>query len=307
MDILSALLQGILQGLTEFLPVSSSGHLVLFQHFTGNSGSQSLFFNLMLHLGTLAAVITAYYEDIWDILKELGRTLKEIFTGKFTPKAKTPGRRLLYMLIFATIPMVLVVPLRGLVSSITGDGSILLEGIFFLVTSALLFIGCKARRGTAGIGKMRARHAVTVGIIQDIATFPGISRSGATISAGLILGFDREFIAKFSFLMSIPVILGGAVFEIGDAAKQGIDIGFWPLFLGMLAAAAVGYGCIQLVRFLLLSNKFQIFAWYTLALGVAVIIIALVQQFGGGAAPDPSSLSSSVSSNASALALTSII
>lgn len=303
MNVFTALLEGILQGLTEFLPISSSGHLVLFQHFTGSSGSESLFFNLMLHLGTLAAIVAAYYEDLWLLVKEIGHTLKEIFSGKFSPHAETAERRFLYMLVFATIPLVLVVPIRGVVSDVTGDSSILLEGIFFLVTSALLFLATKVRRGKAGIGKMKVRHAITIGIAQSVATFPGISRSGATISTGLILGFDREQMVKFSFFMAIPAILGGAVFEIRDAATEGITVGVWPLFVGMLAAAVVGYLAIQLVRFLLARDKFRIFAWYTLVLGVVVIIIAIVEQatgshlsFGAGGV-DPASIANSVVSS----------
>ncbi len=281
MSVWTAIWQGILQGVTEFLPVSSSGHLVLFQHFTGSSGEGSLFFNLMLHLGTLAAVIAAYYEELWMLVCELGATIKEIFTGRFRPKAQTSGRKMLYMLIIATLMMVLVIPLRKVVGNVTGDADIVVEGICFLITSMLLFVACGVRRGRAGIGKMRARHAIAIGIMQDIATFPGISRSGSTIAAGMILGFDRELAVKFSFLLGIPAIIGGAVFEIGDAAEQGIEVQFWPLFLGMLAAAAVGYLCIRLVRWLLLSNKFRIFAWYTLVLGIVVVIIGVVEHVSG--------------------------
>ncbi len=303
MSILQGLLQGIIQGLTEFLPVSSSGHLTLFQHFFGLSGNDSLFFDLMLHLGTLAAVIAAFYEDLWDMLKEVGKMVKEIFTGKFTFKATNPSRKMLYMLVVATVPLVLVVPLRGLVSTISSDGDIIVEGICFLVTSLLLFGACKVKPGKAGIGKMKVKHAGIIGVMQGIATLPGISRSGSTISTGLILGFDREFMVKFSFLLGIPAILGGSVFEIGDAVKEKKEIPFLTLFVGMLAAAVVGYLAIFLIRWLLLSNKFIIFAWYTLALGVVVIAVGIIEKFVGGT-PDPASTSQLVSSAASSVSST---
>ncbi len=278
MTVINAILQGLVQGLTEFLPISSSGHLGLFQHFTGTSGDESLFFNLMLHLGTLAAVIAAYYEDLLGMLIELCRMVKEIFTGKFQPKPKNPRRKLLYMLVLATLPMVAIIPLRHFVSTITGDTDIVVEGFAFLFTSLLLFSACRVRRGTAGIDRMRARNAVVIGLFQDIATIPGISRSGATMSSAIMMGFDREFAARFSFLLSIPAIVGGSVFEIGDAVKQGITVDFLPLFLGMLTAAVVGYAAIWLLRKMIVTNKFVIFAWYTLVVGAVTVIIGTVEH-----------------------------
>ncbi|MDL2253404.1 undecaprenyl-diphosphate phosphatase [Ruminococcaceae bacterium OttesenSCG-928-I18] len=297
MSVLSAILQGIIQGLTEFLPISSSGHLVLFQHFTGQSGENSLFFGLMLHLGTLAAVIAAYYEDLWEMLKELVAAVRELFTGKFKLKTENPHRKLLYMLIVATAPLVLVLPLRGLVSGVTGDADIVVEGVCFLFTSLLLFGASKARPGKAGIEKMRPLHAVIIGIMQGVAVMPGISRSGATLSTGLIIGFNREFMVRFAFLLSIPAILGGAVAEIGDAAEQGIKVSFLPLFLGMLTAAVVGYLCIRLVRWLVVTNRLIIFAWYTLILGAIVVVVGIIEHFVGpfGLSGEAASVASSLS------------
>lgn len=300
MTILQGLLQGILQGFTEFLPVSSSGHLVLFQHFFGLSDEGSLFFNLMLHLGTLAAIIAAYYEDLWAMLKEVGRMFKELFSGRFRFKAENAQRKLLYMLVVATLPLVLLLPVRGFVANLTGDGDIVVEGVCFLFTALLLFAGCKAKPGRAGIGKMKARHAGIIGLMQGVAVMPGISRSGSTISTGLILGFDRAFMVKFSFLLGIPSILGGVVAEIGDVAKEEITVAVWPLFVGMLAAAVVGYICIRLVRWLVLSNRFVIFAWYTLILGALVVVIGIIQHIMGSPA-DPSSAAGFASSVSDAL------
>ncbi len=299
MSVLSAILQGIIQGLTEFLPISSSGHLVLFQHFTGQSGEESLFFGLMLHLGTLAAVIAAYYEDIWEMLKELAALVRDIFHGKFSLRTQNPHRKLLFMLILATLPLLLVLPLRGFVSDITGDTDIVVEGVCFLFTSLLLFGASRMKPGKAGIEKMKPAHALLIGAMQGVAVMPGISRSGSTLSTGLIIGFNRDFMVRFAFLLSIPAILGGAVAEVGDAAKQGINVGFLPLFLGMLAAAVVGYLCIRLVRWLVATNKLAIFAWYTLILGGIVVVIGIIEHFVGtpfGVAGGASSLSQAASS-----------
>ncbi len=293
MSVLDGLLQGIIQGLTEFLPVSSSGHLSLYQYITGNSGENSLFFSLMLHLGTLAAVIAAYYEELWLMLKEVGVIFKEIFAGGFTLKPKNPQRKMLYMLFVACLPMLAILPLRGFVAQVTGDRDIVIEGVCFLLTSLFLFVGCKAKPGKASIGRMKARHAISIGVFQALAVMPGISRSGATTSAGLFLGFDRSFVVTFSFLLGIPSILGGVVFEIGDAVAQGVQVPLVPLFTGMLAAAVVGYLSIVLIRWLVMGNRYIIFAWYTLVLGVVVIIAgALGHLLSGGAAPDSQAASS---------------
>ena len=306
MNIWDGLLQGIIQGMTEFLPISSSGHLSLYQYFTGNSGEGSLFFNLMLHMGTLAAVVAAYYEDLWGMLKEVGRMLKEIAAGQFSLKTDNPDRKMLFMLVVACLPMVLLIPLKKFVANISGDRDIVVEGIAFLLTSLLLFAGCAAKRGKAGIRKMRPKQAVTVGVVQTIAAIPGLSRSGSTISTGLILGFDRAFMVKFSFLLGIPAILGGAIFEIGDVVKEKVEISFWPLFLGMLAAAATGYICIRLVRGLLVNNHFKVFAWYTLVLGVVVLIVGIIGHIkAGGTASDISQAANSVVSSISQAASTS--
>ncbi len=281
MGVLDGLWQGIIQGLTEFLPVSSSGHLALYQYFSGTGGEESLFFSLMLHLGTLAAVIAAYYEDLWAMLKEAGRMLGEVFTGRFSTRTDNPERKMIYMLFLACLPMVLVLPLQSVVAKMSGDKDIVAEGACFLLTSLLLFAACKARPGRAGIGRMKSRQALAVGLAQGVASLPGISRSGATVSAAMMLGFERAFAVKFSFLLGIPAILGGVVFELGDAAEQGVAVAFWPLAVGMLAAAVVGYLCIRLVRWLVLSDKFIVFAWYTLALGVVVVILGIVGHLSG--------------------------
>lgn len=290
MSIWSAFFQGLIQGLTEFLPVSSSGHLSVFQYLTGGGEGGSLFFTVMLHLGTLAAVIAAYYEDLWGMLKEVGRIFKEIFTGKFTMKNQNDDRRLLFMLIVACVPMLLVLPVQKFAAGLAEDNDIVVEGVCFLVTSALLFLAVRARKGKAGIQRMKVRHAGIIGVAQGVAAvFPGISRSGATISTGMMLGFDRAFVVKFSFLLSIPAIIGGAAVEIGDVMEAGSDVAFWPLFIGMLTAALVGYGAIRLIRWLVLTDRFVIFAWYTLVVGVIVIILGIVGHvLGWGAGADAS-------------------
>lgn len=299
MTVLEAILMGIIQGITEFLPISSSGHLVLFRNLFGMKGEGSLFFSVMLHLGTLVAVIAAYYEDVWAIIKEVGYCVRDIFRGRFSFKTDNPHRKLLFMLVLATLPLVLVLLFKGGVEKVTQDNDIVLEGFFFLITAGLLFLSCKVKPGRAKIRQMKPQTAVAIGVVQSLAAFPGISRSGSTISAGTIFGFDRQFMVKFSFLMSIPAILGSAVFEIGDAVEQGVNVKFLPVALGILAAAVFGYISIQFMRRFIMSKYFVVFAWYALCLGILVIIIGTVQHVAGGG--DPSGTTSFASSIASSI------
>lgn len=304
MSALDAIIQGIIQGITEFLPISSSGHLSLYQHFFGAGGEGSVFFNMMLHLGTLVAVIAFYFEDVWALIKEVGACVGDIVKGRFTLKTQDPNRKMLFMLILATLPLLIFVFLSGVATRVAEDNNIIWEGLFFLVTSGLLFLACRAKPGRAGIMQMRPQAALGNGIMQGIAIFPGISRSGATISAGMLMGYKRQFMIKFSFLMSIPTILGGVVFEIGSAVKDETKVGFGVLALGVVTAAVFGYLSIFVVRKLLLSNKFIYFAWYTLILGVVVLIVGIIQSIvagGGGAssASGASSIASSISQSVS--------
>lgn len=296
MSALQAILLGILQGITEFLPISSSGHLVLARQLFGLEGDGSLFFNVMLHLGTLVAVIAAYYDDVWALIKEFFACIRDIFSGRFHFKTDNPTRKLLFMLIIACLPLILVALLNGQVQKITEDNDIVVEGFCFLVTAGLLFLACKMRPGKARIRQMRPQTALAIGIAQGVAALPGISRSGATISTGIIFGFDREFMVKFSFLLSIPTIIGSTIFEVGDVVGDKVDVTFGPLALGILAAAVFGYLSIFFMRRIILSKYFVVFAWYTLAVGIIAIVAGIVMHIAGG---DPSSIISSISQSIS--------
>ena len=304
MNALHAIVQGIIQGITEFLPISSSGHLSLYQHFFGVGGEGSVFFNLMLHLGTLVAVVAAFFEDVAALFREVIACVKDIFTGKFSLKTESESRKLLFMLVIATLPLLLVALLNNFVTGVSEDNDIVVEGVCFLITAGLLFTACKVKPGKSGIRQLKPQSALAIGVVQGIASLPGISRSGSTISAGMIFGFDRSFMVKFSFLMSIPAILGGVVFEIGDVAEQGIDVKAGPVALGVLAAAVFGYISIIFIQKLVLSQKFVYFAWYTLILGCVVILIGIVEHISSAMGFDArvsSQVATSVSSGVEAV------
>ena len=239
MSILSAILQGILQGLTEFLPVSSSGHLSLYQYFTGINSESSVTFSVMLHLGTLLAVIIAFWPTVWQLLKEFFLLFADLFRGRLFKQPATPYRRMLYLLILSCVPLLLVLPLQELITSVSADNDILVEGICFLITSALLFLADRAPRGHRDASTMKGKHALAIGVAQLFATLPGISRSGSTISVGQLCGLERSYAVSYSFILGLPAVLAAGILDLHDAATAGIGIEWGTAIIGM----AVGTLC----------------------------------------------------------------
>ncbi len=283
MSILSAILQAIIQGITEFLPVSSSGHLSLYQHFTGNSGEGALMFSALLHLGTLAAVCTVFYKQIWELIKEFCLMIKDIFTGSFSVRDASPQRRVVFMYIISTAILIPFVIFKGVFEGFAEDGSILMEGICFLYTAAILFMADRTSKGSKRAVDMKYKDGVTIGFFQGVALLPGVSRSGSTISAGLFCGLTREAAVSYSFILGIPAILGGCLIEVKDGIAQKADIGVVPCIVGFVVAAVVGFLAIKLVQMLIKSDKFKVFWIYTGILGAVVIIIAIIEAIIGHA------------------------
>jgi len=281
MSYIEAILQGILQGLTEFLPVSSSGHLSLFQHFTGVSGETGLFFSLMLHLGTLAAVFIAFRKTIWQLVLEFFALVRDICKGKFSWKDRSPYRNMLVMLMVSCIPLLLVVVLKDWYESFASDNDILWEGIFFLTTAVMLFVGDHAPRKGKKEGDITVKDALLVGVFQAIAPLPGISRSGSTISGGMLAGFDRDTAVQYSFILGMPVILASSLMELMDATAADLQVAFGPILVGMIVAAVVGLLAIKMVHYISGKDKFGIFVWYTAILGVIVSAIGIFERIVG--------------------------
>lgn len=283
MSILSAILQGVLQGLTEFLPVSSSGHLSLYQYFTGINSESSVTFSVMLHLGTLLAVIIAFWPTVWQLLKEFFLLFADLFRGRLFKQPATPYRRMLYLLILSCVPLLLVLPLQELITSVSADNDILVEGICFLITSALLFLADRAPRGHRDASTMKGKHALAIGVAQLFATLPGISRSGSTISVGQLCRLERSYAVSYSFILGLPAVLAAGILDLHDAATAGIGIEWGTALIGMAAALIFGLLAIRLVNYLIKSDKFRIFAIYTLVLGSVVVILGIVEKITGNA------------------------
>ena len=270
MTILEAIVLGILQGITEFLPVSSSGHLVLMQHFLGIKESQ-VFFDVMLHFGTLGAVIIVYYQLIESLIRA---GLSALFQSDFYRRpwliiSNTPHLRLTWFLLLGSIP-------TGLIALLFKDS---LEAIFGkpMVVSAMLVVTglilqlsrFGQKRGQAET-PVRAWHTPLIGITQGLAIIPGISRSGSTISIALLLGLSPRVAAQYSFLLSIPAILGAVVLKLKDVGE--ITIAPTIIIAGTLTSFIVGYIALRSLLAILNRGRFFIFSYYCFALGIIAVV-----------------------------------
>ncbi len=279
MSILDAILQGILQGLTEFLPVSSSGHLALYQHFFADPGESGLFFSAILHLGTLVAVFIAFWDTIWALIKECGSLLKDLFTGKFKWSTMNGERRMIFMLLISLAVLLPLYPLKDVVEKVANE-HVLVIGFCFLYTAVILYLSDRCTKGKKEPKDITVKNALTVGVFQGIALFPGISRSGSTICSGLFSGFSRDTAVKYSFILGIPTILAGCLLEVKDAVEEGIDLDLLPLLVGFVVSAVVGIAAIRMVKWLVKSDKFKVFAVYTLLIGLVTIGASIYEMIG---------------------------
>ena len=277
MSLLSSILLGLIQGLTEFLPISSSGHLAIAEHFLGQAGVPATpdFFGVLLHLGTLVAVFAAYWQDIREMIVELVDGIRDLARGT-TPTPIPPARRLILLIIVATLPLFAVLPVKDLVEGLSNN--IYFVAGALLVTGFLLFASDRVKKGRKTEKTATLVDVLLVGVAQAIATCPGISRSGTTITAGCFVGFDRKFAVRFSFLMSIPAVLGANILTLRDAITEGgIIVGDIPVYLvGVAVAAVVGYACIRLLKMIADKGKFGWFAYYCWTAGLIVLALTLV-------------------------------
>ena len=267
LNIFEAVILGLVQGLSEFLPISSSGHLAVISHFFGIDEGDALTFAVMLHVGTLISVFAVYYKDICSLILELAAVFKDIFTGKGPRVSLNPERKLGFLIIAATIP-------TGLIGILLRDvfemmyGSLTVIGAGFLITGTILFIAERIGANKDSTWEMKFRSAAFVGVCQGVAIWPGISRSGATIFGSLICGLTRESAVKFVFLISIPAILGATLLDI----RGGFDVFTASVFIGMAVSAVSGFIAIKTMIKVISNKKLIYFSLYTWILGVVILI-----------------------------------
>ena len=274
MSILTSILLGLIQGIAEFLPISSSGHLAIAQHFLGLDTEVPEFFDVLLHLGTLLAVFVAYWQDIKDMVVEFFRGIGDI-AHRSTPTPVPPARRLILLIVIGTLPLFLVLPIHKKVQALSG--SMVFIGLALIVTGFLLFACDLIRKGRKDERSATWLDAVAVGVGQAIATMPGISRSGMTITTGCFSGFERRFAVRFAFLLSIPAVLGANILSLKDALEAGIDWGQVPVYLvGVVVSAVVGYLCIRLLKMIADKGRFGSFAYYCWAMGLLTLVLNII-------------------------------
>jgi undecaprenyl-diphosphatase len=270
-----AILLGLVQGLTEFLPVSSSGHLSVLQNKFGVSAEGHLFFDTLLHLATLVAICIVYRRDLIDMIREVFSFIRDVRHPRPDDEEQHPARRLAFMIVIATLPLFIALPLNNLVESLYYNT--LFIGVAFLITGGILLLSDRLRRGRKNENTMTIKDAALIGLSQIVATLPGISRSGTTITAGMAVGLNRSFAVKFAFLMSIPAVIGANILSLVDALKEGFETADLPQYLvGMVVAGVTGYFAIKLVKMLSDKGKFGKFSYYCFAAGFVTIILSFI-------------------------------
>ena len=277
MSILTAVLLGLVQGVAEFLPISSSGHLAIAEHLLNLQGAASVpdFYDVLLHLGTLAAVFAAYWGDIREMIAEFFCGVGDL-AHHSTPSPVPPARRLILMIVVGTLPLFVMVPFRHFFTGLS-DNMYFIGGAL-IATGILLFASDRARRGRKTERTATMLDALLVGIGQAVALCPGISRSGMTITAGCFAGFERKFAVRFAFLLSIPAVLGANILTLKDALEEGIDWASMPAYLiGVAVAAVSGYACIRLLRYVADKGRFGAFAYYCWAAGTMTLVLTAVR------------------------------
>lgn len=275
MEIIKSIIMGVVQGLTEFLPVSSSGHLAFFNRILGMDASDGILFEVLLHVGTLAAIVAAFFPDVVELVKEGFKLLGRLAAWPFSRDRKPPVRngydRFVLLVIISSIPTAVIgLLLEELVAE--GFNSLLIPGLGLLVTGTLLLFSTRFADGKRTEKDLPYKSGFLVGVAQGLAVLPGISRSGSTMVAGLANGMERQFAVKYSFIMSLPAVLGAALLQLKDLeAGTGSSGKLAAYGLGTLASALVGYLCIKLLLEVIRKKKLHYFAYYCYAVGLAAI------------------------------------
>ena len=277
MDILQGIIIGIVQGLTEFLPVSSSAHLVFIQNLLGVESS--LAFDTFLHLGSLIAVLWFFRYDIYKMLKSWWLSIGDILQGRFREGFyDDPYKRLAWYVIMATIPVGIVGVLFEDSVDALFSGALYVPAFFLFVTGTILYLSQRMPSGNINYNNITKKEALFMGLGQACAILPGLSRSGTTIAAGLTIGIDKEFAAKFSFILSIPAILRAFLLQAKDIGSA-MDANFLPVILGFIASIIAGYMAIKWMLDLIQNRTLDIFSYYCWLMGLIVFMGSIAHIF----------------------------
>ena len=279
MSLLMSIFLGIVQGLTEFLPVSSSGHLSILQNLfkLHYNETEHLFFDALLHLGTLAAVFIVYRKDIGQMIRETvdAFTRRDESSSEARGGRLSPSVRTVLFIIIGTLPLFVLLPFLGKVEKLYSN--IIFIAFALLVTGAILYIADKIEPGKKTERSITVLDTILIGIAQAIAVIPGLSRSGSTVAAGVSRGLKKDFALKFSMLLSIPAVLGSVLITFIKALTTGVTWSLLPVyFAGVIVAGITGYFALSYFRYLISKNKFGILAYYCFGVGALTLILSFI-------------------------------
>jgi len=283
MPVLVPVLLGLVQGITEFLPVSSSGHLSILQNLLhlGYSEDDHLLFTILLHFGTLISICVVYREDLRTMISDgIGFLRARADSDLGEPISLKPPARALLFVIVGTVPMLLTLFFLGSIKRLFMSTGFI--GFALIASGGLLFISERyIQRGNKTEKTMTIVDALIIGLAQAVASLPGLSRSGTTIVVGLSRGLNGSFAVRFSLLLSIPAVLGATLLELFKAIRDGVNFSLFPIYLaGFVVAVVTGFFAIQIIRRLISKGGFGKIAYYCFGLGALAIIFSLIQQGG---------------------------
>lgn len=274
MSIWEAVLLGLVQGIAEFLPISSSGHLSIVNNLFKISEEGHMFFDVLLHLGTLASIFIVYWQDLKEMFYEV-ISFANLGPLAGQPRERYPQARTFIMIVMATLPLFLILPINDIIETLYYNNVFI--GVAIILTGCMLYVSDRMKPGKKTERSMTILDAVIIGLCQCVATIPGLSRSGTTITAGIATGLRRDFAVKFSFLLSIPAVLGANILSLADAFREGINWASVPAYLvGMVAAMLSGIAAINLLKYISNKGKFGGFAYYCWVMGVLSIILYMI-------------------------------
>lgn len=274
MSIWEAVLLGLVQGIAEFLPISSSGHLSIVNNLFKISEEGHMFFDVLLHLGTLASIFIVYWQDLKEMFYEV-ISFANLGPLAGQPRERYPQARTFIMIVMATLPLLLILPINDMIETLYYNNVFI--GVAIILTGCMLYVSDRMKPGKKTERSMTILDAVIIGLCQCVATIPGLSRSGTTITAGIATGLRRDFAVKFSFLLSIPAVLGANILSLADAFREGINWASIPAYLvGMVAAMLSGIAAINLLKYISNKGKFGGFAYYCWVMGVLSIILYMI-------------------------------
>ena len=279
MNLIMSLFLGLVQGIAEFLPISSSGHLSILQNLINMDYSEekNLLFDVLLHLGTLISICAVYRAEIKSMISDGIEYLKaRNDSDSDEPVTLKPPARVLLFVLVGTAPMIIAVIFSGFVSALFSKTGFI--GFALIITGGILFVSSKyLEAGSKTEKTMTMKDAVIIGLAQAVAIIPGLSRSGTTISVGLARGLSGTFAVRFSLLLSIPAVFGATIVSLYNAIRHGSDFSLFPVYLaGLVVAAVVGFFAIQLIRRMMAKDGIGKFAYYCWGVGVLTLILSLV-------------------------------